>query len=62
MRKKTDVKDVARLREIEKALVETGIVGIYDVFTDPADAITQMGLYVRELEARADVRTATPVV
>jgi len=37
--------------EINVALAACGIAGIYDAFTGPADAITQMAQRIRELEA-----------
>lgn len=37
-----------------RALIRTGIIGIYAEFTDLADAIDQMGSYGKELEARRD--------
>lgn len=36
--------------DAERALRECGIAGIFDEFRDPADAITQMALRIRELE------------
>lgn len=38
--------------KISRALTDSGIGGIFDVFENPADAITQMGLYIKELESR----------
>lgn len=48
---------VDELSEAKRALKDTGIGGIFDIFTGLPDAITQMGLYIKELEARPQIRT-----
>lgn len=40
------------LARIQQALDATGIGGIMDIFADPADAIIQMALHIRDMEAR----------
>ncbi len=38
----------------QRALDATNIAGIFDIFTDPADAIEQMALHIRDLTERAE--------
>ncbi len=42
----------AELGRARKALEDTSIAGIFDVFRDIPDAIEQMGLHIKELEAQ----------